>query len=125
MNEVKRHRFDLPVRCHPGDRVADYVPFYLCPRSIMLFIIHLVADLHTAVAAAEDSGRRWAFTTSHAGAAYAQFFTSLEHLDRISWEAVAARDLRDAARVHQALQGAPHIPSVTVATSSRRTRRPS
>jgi len=53
---------------YPDLYVGDYVPFYFCPRSIMLFIIHqanhpeldyrggqvpivhLQADLHTSVA---------------------------------------------------------------------------
>ena len=41
MTEIKRRRlFELDVPCHPGTKVGDYVPFYFCPRSIMLFIIH-------------------------------------------------------------------------------------
>ena len=41
MTEIKRRRlFELDVSCHPGTKVGDYVPFYFCPRSIMLFIIY-------------------------------------------------------------------------------------
>lgn len=74
MSSIKQRRLDLPVKCHPGDRVGDYVPFYFCPRSIMLYIIycanhpdlsyhggqgpivHLEADLHEAVAWAKYPG---------------------------------------------------------------------
>jgi len=28
------------VKCHPGTKVGQYVPFYFCPRSIMLYILH-------------------------------------------------------------------------------------
>jgi len=40
MSKIKTRRLALPVDCHPGDKVGDYVPFYFCPRSIMLFVIH-------------------------------------------------------------------------------------
>ena len=40
MSSIKQRRLTLPVVCHPGDYVGDYVPFYFCPRSIMLFLIH-------------------------------------------------------------------------------------
>ena len=40
MSSIKQRRLALPVRCHPGDHVGEYVPFYFCPRSIMLFLIH-------------------------------------------------------------------------------------
>jgi hypothetical protein len=40
MSTIKRRRLALPVACHPGDHVGDYVPFYFCPRSIMLFVVH-------------------------------------------------------------------------------------
>jgi hypothetical protein len=32
----ERRRRELQVKCHPGTMVGEYVPFYLCPRSIML-----------------------------------------------------------------------------------------
>ena len=41
MSAIKRRRVqELEVSCHPGTMVGDYVPFYLCPRSVMLFVIH-------------------------------------------------------------------------------------
>ena len=41
MSGIKRRRLeDLEVYCHPGTKVGDYVPFYFCPRSVMLFVIH-------------------------------------------------------------------------------------
>lgn len=108
MGQIKARRLSLPVKCHPGDHVGEYVPFYFCPRSIMLFIIsranhqdlayrggqgpiiHLEADLHTTVAWAEAQARRWAFTLSNAGAAYAEFRARLDQLNEINWPAVAA-----------------------------------
>jgi hypothetical protein len=113
MGGIKQRRLGLPVRCHPGDHVGDYVPFYFCPRSIMLFVIHcrnhpelsyqggqepivhLEADLYETVSWAEGEGRRWAFSLSNAGTFYAEFRNSLGHLGEVDWEAVAARDFRD------------------------------
>src|SRR5229473_2068861 len=107
MGGIKQRRLTLPVRPHPGTYVGDYVPFYFCSRSIMLFvihcannpelayrggqqpIIHLEADLHRVLRWAEAEWRRWAFSLSNAGAAYAQFRASIDDLDQINWQAVA------------------------------------
>ena len=109
---IKQRRLALPVDCHSGDHVGDYVPFYFCPRSIMLYVIHranhpeltyregqepivhLQADLRGVVAWAETNQRRWAFSLSNAGAVYAQFRCRLDQLGDIDWAAVAATDFR-------------------------------
>lgn len=114
MSEIKRRRLEeLTVLCHPGTMVGEYVPFYFCPRSIMLYIlhmgnhvdinyrggqgpiIHLMADLHAVVAWAEESGVRWAFSDRNAGIRYAQFFSNLDTLSNVNWDAVQATDFRD------------------------------
>jgi len=112
MSSIKQRRLTLPVTCHPGDFVGDCVPFYFCPRSIMLFIIHcanhpdlsyrggqepivhLELDLHNVVAWATTNQRRWSFTLSNAGASYAEFRSRLDQLDDINWNAVASTDFR-------------------------------
>jgi len=114
MGSIKQRRLALPVSCHPQTFVGEYVPFYFCPRSIMLFvihcanhpelayrggqqpIIHLQADLSQVVQWAEANGRRWAFSLSNAGAVYTQFRSELAQLDEINWDAVDARDFRPA-----------------------------
>lgn len=113
MNDIKARRLGLPVKCHRPDRVGEYVPFYFCPRSIMLYLIHcanhpelayregqepilhLEADLREAVAWAEEEGRRWAFSLSNAGAFYTEFRSRLDLLGEVNWIAVAATDFRD------------------------------
>ncbi len=40
MSEIKKNRLQYPVKCHEGDTVGEYVPFYFCPRSIMLYILY-------------------------------------------------------------------------------------
>lgn len=114
MGRIKTRRLGLPVICHPSDKVGDYVPFYFCPRSIMLYVIHrandpnlsyrggqepivhLEADLHSVIAWANQQGRRWAFTLSNAGAFYVEFRADLQQLGQIDWDAVAATDFRAA-----------------------------
>lgn len=114
MTEIKKRRLALEVDCHPGTKVGEYVPFYFCPRSIMLYllyrgnhpelsytggqrpIVHLEADLRTVVQWAETNNHRWAFSTSNAGAYYTGFFKRLDQLDEINWAAVAAQDFRNA-----------------------------
>jgi ssDNA thymidine ADP-ribosyltransferase, DarT len=113
MASIKARRLRLPVRCHAGDSVGDYVPFYFCPRSVMLYLIHmgnhpeltyrggqvpilhLEADLHAVVRWAQSQRRRWAFTLSNAGANYTEFRKQLDQLNEINWDAVEAQDWRD------------------------------
>ncbi|MGH9381051.1 MAG: type II toxin-antitoxin system toxin DNA ADP-ribosyl transferase DarT [Thermoanaerobaculia bacterium] len=113
MSSIKRRRVEvLEVGCHPGSKVGDYVPFYFCPRSVMLYVIHcrnhpelayrggqdpivhLEADLHTVVHWVEAGGGRWAFSLSNAGAYYSEFRSRLGELDQLNWAAIAAHDFR-------------------------------
>jgi hypothetical protein len=113
MSSIKRRRLGLPVTCHPGDMVGDYVPFYFCPRSVMLYVIHcanhdelayrgeqdpivhLELDLHQVVAWANAQPCRWAFSLSNAGAVYTEFRNSLANLSDLNWAAIFARDWRN------------------------------
>lgn len=106
MSSIKARRLSLSVLCHNGLCVGDCVPFYFCPRSIMLFlidranhpeltyrggqgpIIHLESDLRKTVAWAEQNNRKWAFTLSNAGAYYFESRRSLNELSEINWDAV-------------------------------------
>lgn len=108
MSSIKQRRLTLPVRCRPGLHVGACVPFYFCPRSVMLYLIrqgnhpeltyrggqgpilHLQADLHASVAWAESQGKRWAFTLSNAGARYFEDRCDLACLGDINWDAVEA-----------------------------------
>jgi hypothetical protein len=114
MGGIKERRLRLPVTCHGGTHVGQYVPFYFCSRSIMLYVIHcgnhseltycggqepivhLEADLHRVISWANGSGRRWAFSLSNAGAFYAQFRSEVGQLDQVNWPAVVATDFRPA-----------------------------
>lgn len=114
MSSIKRRRLEeLTVGCHPGTRVGQYVPFYFCSRSIMLYIlhmgnrpdlnyregqrpiVHLQADLTAVIRWTEANGVRWAFSDCNAGAYYANFFRRQEDLDHVKWAAVQSTDFRD------------------------------
>ena len=114
MTEIKGRRlFEIDVQCHPDTMVGDYVPFYFCPRSIMLFIIHrnnhidmlyhggqlpilhLQVDMASAIQWADEHNIRWAFSAQNAGTRYTDFYKSRDELDEIDWKAVNETDFRD------------------------------
>lgn len=113
MDKLKKRRLGLPVHCHPNTYVGNYVPFYFCPRSVMLFIlhrgnhhevshkegqrpiVHLEADLYKAIKWAEDKNQLWAFSLSNAAARYTEFRKDVKQLADINWNAVKANDFRD------------------------------
>lgn len=114
MSRIKQRRLtEIGVYCHKGTFVGEYVPFYFCSRSVMLYlihmgnspditykggqapIVHLELDFHSVIKAADRSYIPWAFSVGNAGAYYAEFYADLSELDRINWEAVGARDWRD------------------------------
>ncbi len=110
MTDIKKRRLTNALDCWPDLTVGDCVPFYSCPRSVMLFVIHranhpeltyhggqgpivhLEADIHETVEWADQSGYRWAFTLSNAGSSYFQDRCDLAQLREIDWKAVKARD---------------------------------
>ena len=113
MSAIKKRRVEeISVPSHPGTMVGDFVPFYFCPRSVMLYmiyranhpdlsfrggqepIVHLEADLHEVVEWAERKDRRWAFSLSNAGAYYVHILEGLDQLDQVNWTAVAETDFR-------------------------------
>lgn len=108
MSNIKQRRLtELTLDSHPGLYVGQCAPFYVCPRSVMLYlihkrnpelaykggqepIVHLEADLFDAVAWAQANGRRWAFTLSNAGSYYFEDRADLAQLGEIDWTAVAS-----------------------------------
>lgn len=106
MNNIKARRMnELTLASHPGLHVGECVPFYFCPRSVMLYliyrrnpelayqggqqpIVHLVADLNAVVTWAQTNQRRWAFTLSNAGSYYFEDRCDLGRLGEINWSAV-------------------------------------
>lgn len=107
----KRRLEELPVSCHPNMYVGHFVPFYFCPRSPMLYVIHrrnaelsyhggqdrivhLVSQIGTAIEV--SNGKPWAFSDGNAGARYTRFSNDLARIDElVDWNAVGALDWRD------------------------------
>lgn len=110
MKSIKQRRLtELQLASHPGLFVGACVPFYFCPRSVMLYlihrgnaqlayqggqapIIHLQADLRAVVAWANAQPARWAFTLSNAGSYFFEDRNDLARLGEIDWAAVQANN---------------------------------
>ena len=109
MSAIKQRRLaELTLSSHPDLHVGDCVPFYFCPRSVMLYliyqgnhpeltycggqgpIIHLEADLQAVVAWANEHDQRWAFTLSNAGSRFFEDRCDIAQLNEIDWDAVQA-----------------------------------
>jgi hypothetical protein len=121
MTSIKKRRLEeLRLSSYPDVFVGSCVPFYFCPRSVMLYmiyrsndpdlayrqgqqqILHLEADLRQTVAWADQQRVRWAFTLSNAGARYFEDRCDLQHLAQIDWNAVQATDWRSCKEGKQA-----------------------
>lgn len=120
MDRIKERRLTSSLTSHPDLNVGQCVPFYFCPRSIMLYIIHrgndpemtyldgqspivhLEFDLYSAVSWVNSQGLRWAFTLSNAGSYFFEDRCNLAQLDEIDWEAVQARNWRSCKEGKQA-----------------------
>ena len=125
MTNIKERRRTWSVPCHPETYVGDYVPFYFCPRSVMLYaihrkssdpdsetdleytggqteIVHLEADLQSVVNWADANSYRWAFSTGNAAAGSSAFHSELSRLDTINWDAVRANYWPDVMESKQA-----------------------
>jgi hypothetical protein len=84
--------------------VGEFVPFYYCPRSPMLYtinkgntgrepgcqteILHLVSNAGVAMA----MGRAWAVSDGNAGSAYTDFATGANALEIVNWSIVNSND---------------------------------
>lgn len=102
-NIKQRRLHQYRVSCCGNRFVGEFVPFYFCPRSPMLFtlnkgnnpplpagcqrdIVHLVST----VARAAALGRECAFSDGNAGAGYTQFDNDLANLGNLDWAAIRA-----------------------------------
>ncbi|WP_082584054.1 type II toxin-antitoxin system toxin DNA ADP-ribosyl transferase DarT [Noviherbaspirillum sp. Root189] len=98
---IKQRRLaEYTVPCCNNRAVGEFVPFYFCPRSPMLFtinkgstgrpagcqtsIVHLVSVVHHATAL----GRPWAISDGNAGAGYTSFSNDNDALDKVNWNIV-------------------------------------
>ena len=111
-SHIKERRLrEIRVPCCNNRFVGEFVPFYFCPRSPMLYtinqgntgrpagcqdtIVHLVSNVEMAV----NLGQAWAISDGNAGAYHTDFDADLKALDELDWPAIRARDWRG--RTHQ------------------------
>lgn len=113
MGNIKQRRLNkLTLTSYPDLRVGNCVPFYFCPRSIMLYlihkrnselaysggqepIVHLQADLYTSVNWAQQTSKRWAFTLSNAGEYGFEDLCNPLELNKLDWAAIQANSWSD------------------------------
>lgn len=101
--EIKKRRLnEIHVPCCGYRYVGDFVPFYFCPRSPMLFtinkgntghppgcqnrILHLVSTMDEGLA----TERPWAISSGNAGAYHTTYEANIEALDSLDWTAIRA-----------------------------------
>ena len=105
-SHIKRRRMTVTrVDCAGGLFVGEFVPFYFCPRSPMLFTVNKgntgrppgcqrsILHLVTTITAATNAGATWAYSDGNAGASYPSFYNDISQLDqRLNWAAINERD---------------------------------
>lgn len=111
MGDIKDRRLhELNIDCHSELFVGQCVPFYFCPRSVMLYVIskanhpglgysggqgpilHLEYDLNRLADWAIVNELRWAFTLSSAATSYFESRKELSDLSEVRWDAINARN---------------------------------
>lgn len=112
-NIKARRMTEIRVQCCSGAFVGEFVPFYFCPRSPMLYTINRgntgrpvgcqrdIVHLQTSVAAAVGLGRAWAFSNGNAGAYHADFFNRLDLLATLDWNIIGSTDWGGDVRRHR------------------------
>lgn len=99
--ELKQRRLQKIVPVTPYGALGDYVPFYFCNRSPMLYAIHtgcvegfvgkqadiiyLVSSVNNVIV---EEKQLWCFTDGHAIEEFTDFYASLEQLDQIDWNTI-------------------------------------
>jgi len=101
--EIQSHRQVKPLPCGPGGKIHDYVPFYFCIRSPMLYIISkggvegysegqepLIYLITTAQMVAEN-GIPFVFSDGHGIAYYTDWFCDLADLGKVDWDVIKSK----------------------------------
>jgi hypothetical protein len=106
-SHLKNDRALVPVPVSARGHLSDYVPFYFCPRSPMLYAIYggyvigyrggQVPILHfrASTEAVNQARLRFAFTDGHAKMAISHFYEDLAQLDQLDWEVIRAWSWHD------------------------------
>ena len=95
------------VECADNRFVGEFVPFYYCSRSPMLYtinrgsterpagcqttIVHLVSSVQIGL----NLGRAWALSDGNAGSGYADFFADVAMLERLNWDSISTNQWKN------------------------------
>ncbi len=103
--QTRRHTKQIP--CCEGGVLHDYVPFYFCRRSPMLYAIHKgqvvgytgtqqdIIYLLANVADLYQTDLPWTFTDGHAAMDLSDFYTEIKDLNQIDWDLMNAEYWHD------------------------------
>lgn len=105
---IQQQRATKLVPCGAGGCLHDYVPFYFCKRSPMLYTINRGnvrceggqdAIVHFASTAqrVEEEELDFAFTDGHGIMSYTSFFDDLDKLSEIDWPLISSQYWADTA----------------------------
>lgn len=104
--ELIEKRQNRPVPVTLGGLLSDYIPFYFTPYSMMIYNIRTgyggirqfgnseIVILVSSLRYLAEEGVIAIFSDRHAYLETAQFFTSLNDLDKIDWDILQRRDFR-------------------------------
>lgn len=104
LQNLTQQRNVRTVPVGPGGNLNDYVPFYFCPRSIMLLNIHTgrvltytegqepIIYLVTTVEKITQEAHLFAFTDRHAKLLVARFSTDPSELFLLDWPTIQSND---------------------------------
>lgn len=100
-NHIKLRRLtEIQIPCCNDAFVGEFVPFYYCPRSPMLYTVNrgstgrqpgcqaTIVHLVSTVEIAWGLGRQWAISDGNAGAYHSSFMADPEALNTLDWESI-------------------------------------
>lgn len=102
--ELIGKRANHPVRCGPGGTLADYVPFYFTPKSIMLYNISTghggivrqanrdIVILTSSIPALVALDLPFVFYDGHAYMHESTCYSSVDDLDKIDWPLLRSKN---------------------------------
>lgn len=99
----KRRSRQVPIA--PEGVLADYVPFYFTPFSVMMQNIHSgwsvpqrsndeIVILVSSLYRVEELGLPFVFTNAHAYPSWTNYYSDLANLDQIDWSILQRRDFK-------------------------------
>jgi hypothetical protein len=98
--EIKERRTRRKITIPPGGVLSEYVPFYFCNRSPMLYAIHMgnvpayrdgqanIVHLVSSAEAVSQANLPYIFSDGHAVVQISLFYNDLKDLNQVDWKVV-------------------------------------